>query len=180
MSSIEMEKLLHDIRILREKTFQYPYQYLDYIYRMAIECIDSSDSVVDLVPWGRQLIDVLNLYLSFHRSTVVGDLSRKMFEAVRPRYLPTLMSMRSEMSPFTYVSPTCMSIISLLTAVCNQIGLKVLQQIGINRFSTGIFRITSIIARTATKNGFYLDRKTLLGMLYELKNLVDSVAYIVP
>jgi len=137
-------------------------------YSSARSCIEEEVSILDLLPWSRQLLDTANIWLSFHRSTILGDLIRKLPEATRSRSLPVMMGSRFELSPFTYVSESCMKLIIRFLSEASRITLNAAARMGVNRYVVGAARIISILSRAATSDGFYLDRRSLLGLLYEL------------
>jgi len=137
-------------------------------YRAAVSCIEENESILDLLPWARQLVDTANTWLSFHRANVLGDLIRKVPEPMRARALPVMMSSRFEVTPFSYVSEVCMETVLALIGEASRIVLAAAARHGVNRYVVGAARIISILGRAASKNGFYLDRRALLGLIHEL------------
>lgn len=137
-------------------------------YRAAVMCIMENESILDLLPWSRQLIDTANTWLSFHRANVLGDLIRKVPEPMRSRVLPVMMSSRFELSQFSYVSEGCMDTVMALISEASKIVLAAAARYGVNRYVVGAARIISILSRAASKDGFYLDRRALIGLIREL------------
>jgi len=137
------------------------------LYLDARSCVEENTSILDLLPWSRHLIDTMNIWLSFHRANILGDLVKKIPETTRSRALPTLLSSRFEITPFSYVSRSCMESILRFVSEASRIVMAV-AKLGVNRYVVGAARIISILSRAASKDGFYIDRKSLIGLLYEL------------
>jgi len=137
-------------------------------YASARSCIEENVAILDLLPWSRHLIDTMNLWLSFHRSSILGDLVRKIPEVTRSRALPSMLSARFEVTPFSYVSKECMDIITRFLTEASRIVLSAAGRLGVNRYVVGAARIISILSRAASRDGFYLDRRSLIGLLNEL------------
>jgi len=138
------------------------------LYTAARSCIEENTSILDLLPWSRHLVDTMNIWLSFHRSNILGDLVRKIPETTRSRALPSMLSARFEVTPFSYVSRDCMESIIRFMSEASRIVLVSATKVGVNRYVVGAARIISILSRAASKDGFYIDRKSLIGLLYEL------------
>jgi len=158
------EMLLEGLR----KELEKPLEDLRKKYAAARRCIEDDVSVVDLLPWSRQLIDTMNVWLSFHRATILGELVRKLPEHMRPRALTTMLSARFEISQFTYVSQPCMDLISDFVSTAARIVMDSARRHGINRYVVGAARIIAIVTRSSTRSGFFIDRRSLLGLLQEL------------
>jgi len=137
------------------------------LYTAARSCIEETTSIIDLLPWSRHLIDTMNIWLSFHRSNILGDLLRKIPETTRSRALPVLLGSRFEVTPFSYVSRDCMESILRFISEASRIVLAA-AKLGVNRYIVGAARIISILSRATSKDGFYIDRRSLVGLLYEL------------
>jgi len=150
----------------------------DKLFNDVITCIESEESILDLLPWYRHLQDTLNMYLAFHRGMVIYDLISKLPESVRPKVFPTLLGVRSDIPVFTYLPKECLDKLEKLLSASSYIAVVGLRKLDINRYSVGIARIVSIISRAITKNGIFIDRKSLIGLLYELKTNVDSLKYL--
>jgi len=143
----------------------------------AIECVEKSDTPIStMVLWSRQLYDVLNLAFSVHRSIIAQGVLRKMPESIRPMFMSSVMSMRKDLLPFTYLDSECMYKLSLAIMSANGLAYRLLGVMGTNRFSIGIVRITSMLARAKSHNGMYLEKETILALLHELLDNVVSAS----
>jgi len=138
------------------------------LYTAARSCIEETTSIIDLLPWSRHLVDTMNIWLSFHRSNILGDLMRKIPETTRSRALPSMLSTRFEVTPFSYVSKECLDVINRFLSEASRVVLVSATKVGVNRYVVGAARITSILSRAMAKDGFYLDRRSLIGLLHEL------------
>ena len=149
-------------------------------FRASIICLENETSIVDLVPWSRQILDILNMALAIHRSAILGSIITRVPEPLRPKFFPTLLGTRSDISTFTYVSEECISAINAFLAIANSIAVLGASQLGpFNRYTVGIIRASSIVLRSQAKNGFYIDRRSLIGILREIKANSDVLLAII-
>lgn len=146
----------------------------------AITCVEASDTpILDLVPWGRAVRDVINMAFARHRGIISAAILQSVPEPVRPRIMGSILSARTDLMPFTPLPKACLDAVSYAIMQSYYVAYKAAMVMGSNRFTVGIVRIVSILSRVKTKDGMYLDKESIIGLLRELRDLVTSAFVVI-